>query len=605
MHRRNLCKGAVALGLVMGTPGSLLRAAGRLKPMRRVRPTDAAWPAPAAWQRLKAAVDGHLLQVPALFGACERGSGDASCREALQNLANPFYIGDQPGGTQVSGWLNAWQPAPSVYAVAARQPSHVVAAVNFARDNNLRLVVKGGGHSYQGTSNAPDSLLVWTRAMNRIELHDSFVPRGCEGRIQPHAAVSIESGAVWIDAYNAVTTQAGRYVQGGGCATVGVAGLIQSGGFGSFSKGFGTAASSLLEAEIVTADGRLRTVNACSDPELHWALKGGGGGNWGVVTRVTLKTHPLPENFGGVGGSIKAKSEVAYRRLLARFVDFYADSLFNPHWGEQVSVHPDNTLGLSLVCQGLDDQQVNSIWKPFLDQVRADPELSVSDALWVGAGNSRNWWDPAWHKTHGGSMVGDSRAGAPATHAWWRGDQEQVGSYLYAYESAWLPSSLLQPSQRERLAAALFAGSRHHDIGLHFNKGLAGAPPEAIAAASDTATNPGVKDAFALAIVADGGPPAYPGLPGATAPDAAKANRIALDVGKAMQELREFAPRMGSYYSESNFFERDWQHSHWGEHYSRLRAAKAKYDPDGLFFVHHGAGSEDWSADGFSRIAGS
>jgi FAD/FMN-containing dehydrogenase len=114
-----------------------------------------------------------------------------------------------------------------------------------------------------------------------------------------------------------------------------------------------------------------------------------------------------------------------------------------------------------------------------------------------------------------------------------------------------------------------------------------------------------VKDAFALAIVADGGPPAYPGLPGATAPDAAKANRIALDVGKAMQELREFAPRMGSYYSESNFFERDWQHSHWGEHYSRLRAAKAKYDPDGLFFVHHGAGSEDWSADGFSRIAGS
>ena len=341
MHRRNLFKSALALGVVMGTPGLLLRAATRLKPMRRVRPSDAAWPAPEAWQRLKTAVDGHLLEVSSLFGACNRAPGDASCREAVQNLTNPFYIGDQPGGTQVSGWLNAWQPAPSVYAVAARQPSHVVAAVNFARDNNLRLVVKGGGHSYQGTSNAPDSLLVWTRAMNRIELHDSFVPHGCEGRIQPHAAVSIESGAVWIDAYNAVTTQAGRYVQGGGCTTVGVAGLIQSGGFGSFSKGFGTAASNLLEAEIVTADGRLRTVNACSDPELHWALKGGGGGNWGVVTRVTLKTHLLPENFGGAQGAIKAKSDVAYRRLLARFVDFYADSLFNPHWGEQVSVRPD------------------------------------------------------------------------------------------------------------------------------------------------------------------------------------------------------------------------------------------------------------------------
>ena len=65
-----------------------------------------------------------------------------------------------------------------------------------------------------------------------------------------------------------------RYVQGGGCTTVGVAGLIQSGGFGSFSKNYGTAAAGLLEAEIVTADGRVRIVNACSDPELFWAPQG-------------------------------------------------------------------------------------------------------------------------------------------------------------------------------------------------------------------------------------------------------------------------------------------------------------------------------------------
>jgi FAD/FMN-containing dehydrogenase len=85
------------------------------------------------------------------------------------------------------------------------------------------------------------------------------------------------SGAMWIDAYNAVTTVAGRYVQGGGCATVGVAGLIQSGGFGSFSKNYGMAAAGLLEAEIVTADGVVQTANACTNPELFWAIKGGGG----------------------------------------------------------------------------------------------------------------------------------------------------------------------------------------------------------------------------------------------------------------------------------------------------------------------------------------
>jgi FAD/FMN-containing dehydrogenase len=61
-------------------------------------------------------------------------------------------------------------------------------------------------------------------------------------------------------------------------------------------------------------------------------------------------------------------------------------------------------------------------------------------------------------------------------------------------------------------------------------------------------------------------------------------------------------PNAGSYVSESNFFNRNWQRDYWGKNYSRLQAIKAKYDPDGLFFVHHGVGSEDWSADGFTRL---
>ena len=72
--------------------------------------------------------------------------------------------------------------APSVYAVAAKTDADVAAAVNFARDHRLRLVVKGGGHSYLGTSNAPDSLLIWTRPMDEIVLHDDFVPQGCTAR---------------------------------------------------------------------------------------------------------------------------------------------------------------------------------------------------------------------------------------------------------------------------------------------------------------------------------------------------------------------------------------------------------------------------------------
>ena len=70
-----------------------------------------------------------------------------------------------------------------------------------------------------------------------------------------------------------------------------------------------------------------------------------------------------------------------------------------------------------------------------------------------------------------------------------------------------------------------------------------------------------------------------------------------------MAELRKVAPDAGAYVSESSFFQSDWQRAYWGKNYPRLRAAKARYDPDGLFFVHHGVGSEDWSGDGFTRAS--
>lgn len=599
MRRRTLLKGAAALPfLSLLSPALPLRAAGLRATLRRVRPADSGWPSAAAWRALNDAVGGNLLTVQPLFAPCNPAPGNPACQDVAGDIRNPFYISDHPAGTEVSGWLDAWTPAPSVYAVKARHTADVVAGIDFARENKLRLAVKGTGHSYQGTSNAPDSLLIWTHAMNTVTVHDAFVARGCEGKMAPVPAVSCGAGAMWIDLYHAVTTGAGRYVQGGGCTSVGVAGLIQSGGFGSFSKRFGTAASGLLEAEVVTADGRVRTVNACSDPELFWALKGGGGGSFGVVTRLTLRTHELPEFFGAAWGKIRANSDDAFRRLLARFVDFYASELLNPHWGESVNVHPGNTLELSMVCQGLDREQARRVWQPFFAWVKAAAaDFTVTNQLGAGAKPARHWWDVAGNP----SMIPDKRPGAPDRHGWWDGDQGQVGMFLHAYDSLWLPASLLAQSQRGRLAEALFAGSRYQQIRLHFNKGLAGAPPEAIAAAFDTATNPGVTDAFVLVIVADGEGPAYPGM--ARKPmDVEAAHRDARAIAAATAEVRKLAPDAGSYVSESNYFNERWSQAFWGRNYPRLRAAKDKYDPDGLFFVHHGVGSEDWSADGFTRL---
>jgi FAD/FMN-containing dehydrogenase len=125
----------------------------------------------------------------------------------FKELKNPYYLGDEVGLTQSLGWVDAWTSQPSVYAVAARTTDDVVAAVNFARENNLRLVVKGGGHSYQGTSIAANSLLIWTRRMNAVTFHEAFVGAGCAGRHRPQQAVTVEAGAIWGQVYDAVTTK--------------------------------------------------------------------------------------------------------------------------------------------------------------------------------------------------------------------------------------------------------------------------------------------------------------------------------------------------------------------------------------------------------------
>lgn len=596
MKRRELLKAALTLPLlpVLAHSARALPAAVSGVLRARLRPGQPGWPAPAEWEALRRAVGGRLLQPVSPFSP-EAGA-DARAR-ALKELANPFALGDDPALTQTSGWADAWTSQPSAYAVAAESAADVAAAVDFARRHRLRLVVKGGGHSYQGTSNAADSLLVWPRHMNQVTLHDAFVPQGGAGKAAPLPAVSVQAGAMWIDVYHAVTTLGGRYVQGGGCTTVGVAGLVQSGGFGSLSKGFGTAASNLLEAEVVTADGTVRIVNAHQHPELFWGLKGGGGGSLGVVTRLTLRTFELPPFFGAVSSTIKASTDAAYRALLARAVAFYREVLFNRHWGEQMRFGPDNRLNISMLFQGLTQAQAEQAWAPFFDWVRARDEYTFDEPAKIVAVPARHFWDAGFFRQYAPQvMASDDRPGTPAYRMVWADDRGQVGWFIHAFQSAWLPAALLAPSRQEALADALFAASRSHDFALHFNKGMAGGEPGAIERTRDTAMNPQVTGAFALAICACNGDPAFPGL---RAPDLAQARRGAAEVGRAMAALRAVAPGAGSYVSESDYFLRDWQHGFWGGNYARLLRAKRRYDPDGLFFVHHGVGSEDWSADGF------
>lgn len=597
MKRRSLLKAAMIPAIPMAPAWAAPTPAPMPKLRPRARPGTAGWPSAAKWQALQKSVGGRLQRLEPYFAACAKPAA-AACRLALDEIKNPYAIGDQPALTQTSGWLDAWDSKPSAYALAAESTADIVAAVNFARSHNLRLVVKGGGHSYQGTSDAPDSLLVWTRKMNSIAMHDAFVAQGSSAAPQP--AVSLGAGAMWIDAYDAVTTKGGRYVQGGGCATVGVAGLVQSGGFGSFSKNFGTASAGLLEAEVVTADGKVLIANASQNPDLFWALKGGGGGSIGVVTRLTLRTRELPASFGGVMAKIKANSDQAYRALIEQLLSFYASALFNPQWGEQIGFETDNNVKISMVFQGLSQQQATAAWQPMLEWLKARPEYSFEEEFKCIALPARHFWNADFFRQHAPGLIEeDKRPGAPSHHMIWKGDYEQAGWYIHGYKSAWLDAGLLAPARQAALADAIFEASRHWYIGFHFNKGLAGAPAAEIEAARNSAMNPAMLDAFALVIIAGGGNPNFQGMPGALQ-ERAIARQRARDIGKAMDALLAAQPDAGSYLSESDYFLANWQTAFWGGNHQRLAQVKQKYDPQGLFFIRHGVGSERWSDDGFT-----
>jgi hypothetical protein len=241
---------------------------------------------------------------------------------------------------------------------------------------------------------------------------------------------------------------------------------------------------------------------------------------------------------------------------------------------------------------------------PFLDWIAAAPQdYRLTGKPTIADMPARNWWDAEFRKKYTPeAIVSDPRPGANPNDFTWYGNHDEIGAFWRGFETLWLPAALLQGDQQQRLADALYAASRHWSFEIQFDKGLAGAPDDALAASRDTATNPAVLTAFGLALIGSFGPPAYPSIPG-YAPNLTEARGDATMIANAMGELRKVGPEPAAYVSESNFFEKDWQHSYWGTNYERLRAIKRQYDPDGLFFVHHGVGSEDWSDDGFERRA--
>lgn len=148
--------------------------------------------------------------------------------------------------------------------------------VNFARRYGVRLALRSGGHSYAGWSTGT-GLVVDVGPMDTVRLHGDRAEIGAGTRL--------------VDLY-AGLSRSGVGVPAGSCPTVGVAGLTLGGGIGVLTRAWGLTCDNLIAAQVVTADGRVRICDARREPDLYWALRGGGGGNFGVVTSLSLRTRP-------------------------------------------------------------------------------------------------------------------------------------------------------------------------------------------------------------------------------------------------------------------------------------------------------------------------
>eukprot|EP00128_Syssomonas_multiformis_P015447 Colp12_sorted_trinity150504_noHs@18271 len=179
-----------------------------------------------------------------------------------------------------------WTPAFIVWAVTAE---HVQKAVQFANKHNLCVSVAGTGHDFINRHSCPDGVFIRTTLLKE-KSWDLAPSAGA-----PHGKVRFGAGIVFSEAHKSAADN-GRVISSGWATTVGIVGWSLGGGHGPFAPAFGLGVDNILEAEVVLANGTVVMANSELNPDLYWALRGGGGSTWGVITALTLRAHPIPDS---------------------------------------------------------------------------------------------------------------------------------------------------------------------------------------------------------------------------------------------------------------------------------------------------------------------
>ncbi|KAI0453359.1 FAD-binding domain-containing protein [Xylaria acuta] len=546
-------------------------------------PGTTAWPSQENWSKFNQSTGGKLIRPGPPPGAvCHPGEPTFNPDKcAIVTAAWGIY--DFHQSDPVS---NMWQQFnndtclvdPDTPCSGAGYPAYVVNATaamdvklsfDFARKHNVRVVVKSSGHDYQGRSQAPGALSIWVHHMQSHKIHnDSFKPKGCKFTIDT-PAVTVGGGSQLGAIYEELD-KINRTVVGGNSKSVSVGGYLTGGGHSILGPRYGLGADNVLEMEVVTPMGDIVTANECQNEDLFWAMRGGGGSTFGVMTSVTLTTYPTPKVVAGLIGFLSLDLNApwiwdmvgylvsSFPYLVSKGVSGYA--FFTPNiTGPDGNNGTGTFAGMGGEFMLLDTQDINDmqeIWDPLIAHVKATwPDAFI--ALNINPYPSFQSWFSIWYDQ------------SPA------GYDQYVGSRLLDEKALASQSTALgEAFKHSHGSAYLVAG-----------KGVRDAKPRG----GSISVTPTWRKAIIHAVNGHIFPPLN-----------ATARAEALDIVNNITEpLRKLAPDMGAYVNENNPSEPDWQHTFWGENYERLLQIKRAIDPEDVLWCHPCVGNERWEQIGY------
>lgn len=446
------------------------------------------------------------------------------------------------------------------YSVAVTNVAQIQLAVNLARALNLRLVIKNTGHDFGAKSTGMGALSIWTHKLKSIRFYENYQQDSYSG-----PAFKLGAGVQAFEMYEAAKKY-GVSAVGGEGETVGVmGGYIQGGGHSPLSSLYGMAADQVLSMEVVTATGRFVTASATSNPDLFWALCGGGGSTYGVVTSVVVKVYPkIPVTT--LTYVLQTSDNVTADQFWAAMRAFFDGFIKYTDAGNYEYFR----------IQNLGNGQFSSDMGPWFAPGMTKAELQKLVAP-LFARFAEIGIDVAPKYTEFDDFHDAWDASFPLEP--WGSNSIRQASRLFP-RANWQNQSKLNATF-DAIRGVVEDGGYVIAFNIAAN-GKAGGVD-----VPDNAVNPAWRETVMHCILATLWDPTMP-----ESDIKAASDKLTFDW---MQRWRDVSPGAGAYMSESDYIEPDFQQAFWGTKYDKAYQLKQKWDPSGVFYAQNAVGSEDWA----------